>query len=257
MKQFRADLHIHTVLSPCGSLEMSPVRIVERALEQKLDIIGITDHNTMRQCAEVAAVGAERGLTVLQGVEIATREEVHCIAFFEKDEEMEAFQQFLDENLPQMPNHPDKFGDQVWVNRHEEIMGEEPWLLISGLNKGIDEVAQKVKSLNGLFMAAHIDRNMYSVLSQLGFIDENIPFDALEISGRCDWAKLLTKHPYLKDKRIYTASDAHLPETIGTSVAIIEAEAPTFKEVAMALRGQKGRRIWIESLTQSRGDAER
>lgn len=215
-------------------------------MAQGLNIIGITDHNSMRQCAEIIELGAENGLLVLHGVEIATREEVHCIAFFETSDEQTDFQRFLDNNLPHITNHPDKFGDQVWVNRDEEIVGEEPWLLISGLNKGIDKVAAKVKSLNGLFMAAHIDRTSYSVISQLGFIDDSIPFDALEISARCDWAKLSAKHPYLTGKRIYTASDAHTIEMIGTSVSIIKAEAPTFKEVAMALRGEKGRKIWIE-----------
>ena len=38
---FKADLHIHTVLSPCGDLEMSPTAIVDRALERGLDMIAI------------------------------------------------------------------------------------------------------------------------------------------------------------------------------------------------------------------------
>ncbi len=42
MQVFSADLHIHTVISPCGDLDMSPIRIIERVLERKLDIIGIT-----------------------------------------------------------------------------------------------------------------------------------------------------------------------------------------------------------------------
>lgn len=246
MKRFRADLHIHTVLSPCGSLEMSPSTIIGRAKQAGLDVIGITDHNSTRQCAEVAALGRELGVTVLYGVEIATKEEAHCIAFFEKEDEQEAFQRYLDAYLPHVANVPAIFGDQVWVNRHDEILGEEPWLLISGLNQSIDQIAQRVKSLNGLFMAAHIDRPSMSVISQLGFIDNSLPFDALEVSARCNWAALLAKHPYLKEKRIYTASDAHTPEAIGTSVSVVQAEAPTFTEVAMALRGEHGRKIWCE-----------
>lgn len=46
MKQYLADLHIHTCLSPCGSLEMSPSEIVRRSLAKGLDAIAITDHNT-------------------------------------------------------------------------------------------------------------------------------------------------------------------------------------------------------------------
>ncbi|MQK95701.1 histidinol-phosphatase, partial [Escherichia coli] len=36
MKDFRADLHIHTVLSPCADVEMSPSNIVRVALEKGL-----------------------------------------------------------------------------------------------------------------------------------------------------------------------------------------------------------------------------
>ena len=45
MNRFRADLHNHTLLSPCGDIEMTPAHIVEAALTKGYDIIGITDHN--------------------------------------------------------------------------------------------------------------------------------------------------------------------------------------------------------------------
>ena len=34
MKRFKADLHIHSCLSPCGDLDMSPRTIVEKGLER-------------------------------------------------------------------------------------------------------------------------------------------------------------------------------------------------------------------------------
>ena len=49
----RADLHIHTVLSPCGDLEMSPENILHFAQIQGLNMIGITDHNSTRQARKV------------------------------------------------------------------------------------------------------------------------------------------------------------------------------------------------------------
>ena len=39
MNTYRADLHIHSVLSPCGDLEMSPRNIVAEAAQKGLDII--------------------------------------------------------------------------------------------------------------------------------------------------------------------------------------------------------------------------
>ncbi|HNX58188.1 MAG TPA: PHP domain-containing protein, partial [Spirochaetota bacterium] len=58
----RADLHIHSCLSPCGSLDMSPSRIVERAVESGLDVIALTDHNSALNCPalEEAARGYGR-----------------------------------------------------------------------------------------------------------------------------------------------------------------------------------------------------
>ena len=41
------DLHIHSTLSPCASLEMSPAAIVRRARELALDVIAVTDHNSV------------------------------------------------------------------------------------------------------------------------------------------------------------------------------------------------------------------
>jgi PHP family Zn ribbon phosphoesterase len=248
MKKFRIDLHIHTVLSPCGSLEMSPEKIVNEAIKKKLDAISITDHNTMRQCNEVVKVGKEKGLIVICGVEIATREEAHCLAFFENNDEQAAFQQYLDEKLPNLSYDPEKFGYQVWVNRNEEIMGEELRYLLSGLNADIDEVAFKVKELNGLFIPAHIDRARFSIISQLGFLNDDLPVDAIEISKHVDWKLLISKHPYLKNYTIISSSDAHTPEMIGTSPSIFEMETLTFDEIRKALRRESGRKAYPENI---------
>mgnify|MGYP000565093878 CR=1 FL=1 len=106
MKEFRVDLHLHTCLSPCGSLDMSPTVIVETALARGLDIIAITDHNTTLQCPEIQSLGAEAGLTVLAGAEVCTREEAHCIALFGSDEARAAFQQYLEKHLRLFPMIP-------------------------------------------------------------------------------------------------------------------------------------------------------
>ena len=70
---FKADLHIHTCLSPCGHLEMSPRKIVESALERGLDIIAITDHNDPQR-ASLREIGDELGLYVVAGCEVNTQE---------------------------------------------------------------------------------------------------------------------------------------------------------------------------------------
>ena len=113
---FKSDLHIHTVLSPCGDLEMSPTAIVDRALERGLDMIAISDHNTTRQVKVTQKVGKEKGLFVLGGVEVTSQEEAHCLCFFETDEQLDQMQACLDEHLPKIPNDEERFGYQLIVD---------------------------------------------------------------------------------------------------------------------------------------------
>ncbi|KAF0196736.1 MAG: PHP domain-containing protein [Bacteroidetes bacterium] len=243
MKVFKADLHVHTVLSPCGSLEMSPAAIVKAALEKKLDIIGITDHNSTRQCRVVINEAKKAGLTVYSGAEVTTREEVHCLAFFENFEKLDEFQLFLDANLPDIKNDTGLFGYQVVVNEQEEIVYEEEKLLISAIGKSIDQVEKEVHRLGGLFIPAHVNRSKYSLISQLGFIPPDLKFDALELTKHQDTSSFLKSWPYLKEASIIRSSDAHQPEKIGEAFTRIQMENTSFKEFAMALRNAGGREV--------------
>jgi len=82
LKKFRADLHLHTCLSPCAEPYMTPLAIIKAAFEKGLDIIAITDHNTAENIIAVKEAATGRDLTVLAGMEITSSEEVHIIALF-------------------------------------------------------------------------------------------------------------------------------------------------------------------------------
>lgn len=237
MNQYRIDLHIHTCLSPCGSLEMSPSMIVQTALERGLDAIAVTDHNTTLQCSEIQALGKERGLKVFAGVEVTTREEAHCVILFETNQTRTAFQKYLDIHLPPLPNDPERFGDQVWVNRKNEILGEAPHLLLSALNQSVNQIAAEAKKWGCLFLAAHIERPSFSLISQLGFIDPALPLDAIEYSDRLRFEKLVSKHSYLSRYTAYSASDAHYPDQIGTKPCVWQTNEMTFDNLRKAFQG--------------------
>jgi len=83
MKQFRADLHVHTVLSPCAEVEMIPPLIVQEALERDIDLIAITDHNASANVSAVQKAAQGTNLTVLPGMEVQSGEEVHLLTLFE------------------------------------------------------------------------------------------------------------------------------------------------------------------------------
>lgn len=251
-KVFRADLHVHTVLSPCGSLEMSPVRIIDEALRKHIDILAVTDHNSTKQCRVVMELGKQSGLTVWGGAEINTREEVHCLALFDAPEAIDRFQEWLDQWLIKVPNNPDFFGDQVWVDAFDNILGEENRLLISSVDRNLDESFEAVKALGGVFIPAHIDRPSNSLNSQLGFVPPDIKADALEISPNVV-AEVVEKKGWGKIKPLVAGSDAHWPENLGRHLTLLNMKNASFEEFERALNAVGGRWVVPELLWPLKG----
>jgi PHP family Zn ribbon phosphoesterase len=233
---YRADLHIHTILSPCGDLEMTPRPIVAQAKERGLHIIGITDHNNTRNSAEVQKTGNREGIFVLCGAEVTTKEEVHCLAFFETPEQLAEFQQFLDANLPPIKNDEEKFGYQLIINEDEEILGNEEYLLINAIKKSINEVADEVERLGGIFIPAHIDKMQNSVLSQLGFLPPDLKVNALELSKNTDKSVFLKRNAYLSKYFFIQSSDAHYPKDIGCVYTELEMDDLSFQSIKEAMK---------------------
>ncbi|MEE4176352.1 MAG: PHP domain-containing protein [Bacteroides sp.] len=246
MNSFRADLHVHTVLSPCGDLKMSPAAIVETAARRGIDILGITDHNSTKHGPLVSKLAREKGIFVLCGAEVTTREEAHCLTFFENFETLAAFQQYLDRHLPDIKNDPKYFGYQVVLDEQEMIVEEEERLLISGLDQGLDQVETEVHRLGGLFIPAHIDRPRYSLTSQLGFVPQDLKADALEVSRFTTPEEMIRQFPWIESYTFIRSSDAHHPDTLGSGITIFDMENRNFGEIRKALHKQDNRSTRIE-----------
>ncbi len=241
LKVFNCDLHIHTCLSPCAELDMHPKALVQKALEKKLDMIAISDHNASANVRYVMAA-AGKHLQVIPAMEITTSEEVHLLALFRSLSDLLKMQDIIDQHLFG-ENDENRFGVQAVVNESGEVEGLNNQLLIGATDLPIDDIVDAIHRLEGLAIPAHIDRESFSVLSQLGFVDDSSHFDALEISrltglerGRVQYENL-NRYPFI------TSSDAHFIRDIGTSITRVFMEAPTFDEFKMALSGQNGRRI--------------
>ncbi|MBE0638246.1 MAG: PHP domain-containing protein [Bacteroidales bacterium] len=241
MKTFSADLHIHTVLSPCGDLEMSPVNIVNKAKERGLNIIGITDHNSTRHCRLIQKLAAEKEIFVLCGAEVTSIEEVHCLCFMPDFNRLDSLQYYLDHHLLDIKNDVNKFGHQVQVDENEMIIYQEEKLLIQSINQSINQIEAFVHRHDGLFIPAHINRPAFSIVSQLGFIPEDLNFDALEISRHTTRDTIRREYPYLWNTTILKDSDAHFIEDIGLARNYFQIEKPDFEEIKMALKKMEGR----------------
>jgi len=245
MNLFKADMHIHTVLSPCGDLSMSPINIVDYASSIGLKVIGITDHNSTLHGPVTRKLAEKRGIMVIFGAEVTTREEVHCLCLFETENQRSLFQSFIERNFSGIKNNTELFGHQVVVNENEEIIDEIEPLLISALNVNIDEVEKQVHQLGGLFIPAHIDRPKYSLISQLGFIPKDLNFDSLEISKNTTKEKALKDFSYIKNLRFIKSSDAHNIDQIGTAGTQLLMENISWNEFKMAILGIEGREVII------------
>ncbi|HON18276.1 MAG TPA: PHP-associated domain-containing protein [Salinivirgaceae bacterium] len=243
MLRIKADMHIHTVLSPCGDLDMSPRNILIKAKEKGLDLIAITDHNSTLMCRVIANLASEYDIAVIPGVEITTKEEAHCLAYFHDYEQINQIQMFLEQHLPPIQNNPDLFGHQLVVDQDEMILQEINTLLITALNLSIDEIEKTVHKIGGIFIPAHIDRPKYSIISQLGFIPFDLNAEAFELSRYSSPDSFTAQNKPYRNFIYVQNSDAHYLENIADAYTIFEIENPTLEEIVKALKNLDGRKI--------------
>jgi PHP family Zn ribbon phosphoesterase len=229
------DLHIHSTLSPCGSLEMSPINIIAKAKEVGLHVISITDHNMVENCLYANEIGKKLGITVLFGMELQTLEEIHLLAFFDTYNLALAFQEKIYSLLPDIKNDADYFGDQVVVNEENEIIRFEDRLLLNSAQISITDATAWIKNHGGLCMPSHIDSPTFSIISQLGYIPDDLPFDALEVRNKEKATELL---PLImrKDMPFVSFSDAHYLVDIGKRRIELDLEEPNCTEISGALK---------------------
>lgn len=247
MNQFRADLHVHTVLSPCAEVEMIPPLIVQEAIEHNIDLIAITDHNASANVAAVQKAAAGSGLTVLPGMEVQAKEDVHLLCLFETLAALENWQTAVDAALPETPNKADYFGEQFVVDENGEFIRSEPRLLLTSTRFSIDEIFEQVNALGGLVIPAHIERTSYGLFPTLGLISEDWPIEAFEISRHTTPEKARAKFPSLGHYPLIQSGDVHrLDEFLGTTVFNLQAR--TLTEIRMALHGEKQRGVFIEAI---------
>jgi PHP family Zn ribbon phosphoesterase len=246
MKKFRADLHVHTVLSPCAEVEMIPPFIVQTALEQQIDLIAITDHNASANVRAVQKAAAGTALTVLPGMEVQSREDVHLLTLFENLESLESWQMQVNEALPDKPNRPDFFGEQFVVDETGEFVCSETRLLSTATRLSIDEIFERVPALGGVVIPAHVERMTYGLFPSLGLISENWHVLALEISRRTTPEKAAADFPAVQKYALIQSGDVHhLADFLGTTVFTLAA--PTLLEIRMAFNHIDGREVCIET----------
>ncbi len=238
MREFRADLHIHTCLSPCAGLEMSPKQIVSEARRKGLQVIGICDHNSAENVPAVMQTAARAGVHVIGGMEVTSREEVHILALFGESDRLFSLQKTVHENLHEW-NDERLYGEQVIVNEDEEVVGFSDKLLIGATDIDIDRLVALIHELDGVAIAAHVDREGFGIIGQLGFVPPGLPLDALELADPSRRASI----PQYDRFSFITGSDAHSLDRVGARFSRLWMEHVSIEEIRSCLRGIDGRRV--------------
>lgn len=241
IKRHRVDLHVHSCLSPCADLLMSPKRIVEAATKKKLDMIALCDHNSAENVRAATNAARNTGLTILPGMEITSSEEVHVCAVFGQPDPVLRLQELVYRELVPGENDPELFGEQIVVNEHDEVEDYNRRLLIGATTMSIDRIVSEIHQLGGIVIASHVDRETYGIIGQLGFIPPDLEIDALEISAAVTYAEAAQRIPRLAEYPVISSSDAHNLEDIGRVMTFFDIERPDFSELRQALRNENGR----------------
>jgi PHP family Zn ribbon phosphoesterase len=225
---------------------MIPPLIVEEALEKGIHIIAISDHNASVNVAAVIKAAEGTDLTVLPGIEVQTKEEVHILCIFDTINQLSVFQTYVDEHMPSLLNDPDYFGEQFVVDETGEFIRREHQLLITSANLSIGEIFAFVESLGGLAIPAHVDRRAFGLIANLGFVPEDIQIEALEISRNLNPTEIDIRFPQIIGYSIIQSGDAHrLDEIIGANAFFINE--PTVAEIKKAFRNENGRSFHLRN----------
>ena len=205
------DLHMHSCLSPCAEDEMTPNNIVNMAFIKGLDLIAVTDHNSTKQLPAVAKAAEAIGMKMLYGTELQTIEEVHVLGLFNTLEKSQAFQEWIDSKMPDVPNDEDFCGHQWIMNELDEKIADEPRLLLVSLNATLEECTDAVHAYGGRVILAHVLDRQNSVTNQLGFIPMDLPYDGLEVKNEEQRLRVIQTNPWVTEDSTdwFIDSDAH------------------------------------------------
>lgn len=205
------DLHIHSCLSPCAEEEMTPNNICNMALLKGLDLIAVSDHNSCRHQPGMKDAAQQTGIRLLYGAELQSMEEVHILALFRNLEDSQKLQAWIDTVMPSVPNDPDYFGSEEIRNGMDELIGIEERLLLVSLNAALEECIDAIHACSGIAVPAHVMGRENSIMNQLGFIPEDLDYDALEIRNEKEKEEVLSLHPWMKEEDTIWLidSDAH------------------------------------------------
>ncbi|NRD80647.1 TIGR00375 family protein [Bacillus sp. BRMEA1] len=247
MKRYYVDLHIHIgrtwtgkPVKITGAKSLTFTNIIEHARNEKgLNMIGIIDCHSPEVIEEIESLIASGDLyehpdgglifgdlTIIPGSELEIYDKqcngpIHVLCFMPKLAVMKEF--------------------SAWLSGHlKNIQLSSQRIYVTGMS-----LQQKVKSLEGIFIPAHVFtpfKSLYGkgVNKSLTEVFDPGLIDGIELglSSNTDMADQIGEiHPYT----FVTNSDAHSLAKIAREYQVVALEEPTFLELEKALKREDGR----------------
>ncbi|MCD6155811.1 MAG: hypothetical protein J7J32_02035 [Candidatus Atribacteria bacterium] len=217
---------------------MLPHCIVLEALQKKLDIIAVTDHNACDNVNLTLELGQHFGLWVIPGIEVESKEEVHFLCFFPTIEFLTSFNKEIEANLPRIPIDEKIWGEEWIIDEDGRIKAKKEYLLTHSTRLSAEELIALARKYQGFVIPSHVDRTSYSVLANLGFIPQKWKIKTVEIST-WERAETIRKTASLEKYSLVSFSDAHSLSEIGRTFTLLETKRRDWKSLLQALTAKK------------------
>ncbi len=208
-------MHIHSALSACGDDVLSPYLILEQAEKKKVNLIAITDHEAIDHDILAYQLSKGKSIQVVLGVKLTTKEEVHLLAYFPDIESLWKIGEKIKNSLPKLENRPSFFGYQLVYDLDGQLERIDQALRQNSLKEDLESLIRFIHQQGGIAVPAHLERARFSLISQLGFLDSQADYDAVEIS-KYNWKKKNYQFgDSLQGFPVISGSDSHFLDDIG------------------------------------------
>jgi hypothetical protein len=195
------DLHIHTVLSPCADVLMTPNNLWNMATIKRLSFVAFVDHNSFKQLPVLLEIAKSYSARMMIGAEIALADDVHVLLYLKQTEDALAIDGWLDGMIPKESYDVMHRGEQILTDLDDLTVSTVPYLLSRPLPISIFDLKDRLKNIEHRLVLAHWNR--YPQKAEAAF--QSGLFDAVEWTSPIpdDWKK---RHPGVK---VLFNSDAH------------------------------------------------
>ena len=222
------DLHIHSALSPCSDDTMTIHNIFNMAYIKGLDLIAITDHNSLKQQYYLEKVIQspilEGKINFIHGVELQSIENIHMLAYFQRGTDLKPIQQWIEQHLIKQENDRQYYGHQYIFDVNDEIEDEEQYLLLNSLRLNIYEIVEAIHRFQGIIILAHVLAQKYGIYEVYHGIPEDLDYDGIEVTCLKEYRDLKKLCPNVKDEYVFINSDAHQLEDIQEPIYTIDED---------------------------------